>query len=117
MQWVGTPPLAAAVAAAGALGMLTALTQPSPDALREAIRDTRKRMGTSQGKFVSFQLALLSLGRQHHPFTFHQPARLVSTHRTPLSSAGYVKAAMDEGIEIFETAGNNRKSAPDETKQ
>lgn len=53
MQWVGTPPLAAAVASAGALGMLTALTQPSPDALREAIKETKRRMGNSRGKFVS----------------------------------------------------------------
>ena len=53
MQWVGTPPLAAAVALAGGLGMLTALTQPSPEALREAIRDTRHRIGGREGKFVS----------------------------------------------------------------
>jgi NAD(P)H-dependent flavin oxidoreductase YrpB (nitropropane dioxygenase family) len=58
MQWVGTPPLAAAVASAGALGMLTALTQPSPDALREAIKDTRHRIGGSGGKFVGNDLWL-----------------------------------------------------------
>jgi NAD(P)H-dependent flavin oxidoreductase YrpB (nitropropane dioxygenase family) len=52
MQWVGTPPLAAAVALAGGLGMLTALTQPSPEALREAIRETRRIMGGRKGKFV-----------------------------------------------------------------
>jgi NAD(P)H-dependent flavin oxidoreductase YrpB (nitropropane dioxygenase family) len=53
MQWVGTPPLAAAVALSGALGMLTALTQPSPDALREAIKETRRIMAGRPGKFVS----------------------------------------------------------------
>lgn len=53
MQWVGTPSLAAAVAMSGALGMLTALTQPSPEALREAIRETSRRMGGIKGKFVS----------------------------------------------------------------
>lgn len=53
MQWVGTPPLAAAVASAGALGMLTALTQPSPEALRTAIRETKEKMTSSKGKFVS----------------------------------------------------------------
>lgn len=52
MQWVGTPPLAAAVASAGALGMLTALTQPSPDALRKAIQETKQRMNGAKGKFV-----------------------------------------------------------------
>ena len=55
MQWVGTPPLAAAVASAGALGMLTALTQPSPDALRSAIKETRQRMNGAKGKFVSLK--------------------------------------------------------------
>ncbi len=30
MQWVGTAPLVAAVAEAGVLGFLAALTQPSP---------------------------------------------------------------------------------------
>ena len=33
MQWVGTAPLVSAVANAGALGFLTALTQPTPEAL------------------------------------------------------------------------------------
>ncbi|CAL1699742.1 unnamed protein product [Somion occarium] len=42
MQWVGLPPLAAAVSNAGGLGILTALTQPNPEALRQAIRETRK---------------------------------------------------------------------------
>lgn len=28
---------------------------------------------------------------------------------TPPDYAGYVKAAMDEGIDVFETAGNNRE--------
>lgn len=51
MQWVGTPSLASAVALSGALGMLTALTQPSPDALRQAIRETKERTG-GRGKFV-----------------------------------------------------------------
>ncbi|KAF8688891.1 ketol-acid reductoisomerase, partial [Rhizoctonia solani] len=42
MQWVGLPALASAVSNAGGLGILTALSQPSPDALREAIKETRK---------------------------------------------------------------------------
>lgn len=41
MQWVGLPQLAAAVSNAGGLGILTALTQPSPEALRTAIRETK----------------------------------------------------------------------------
>ncbi|WWD02324.1 hypothetical protein V865_000363 [Kwoniella europaea PYCC6329] len=89
MQWVGTPPLAAAVASAGALGMLTALTQPSPDALREAIRETRKRIGSGQGKFGVNITLLPSIN--------------------PPDYAGYARAALEEGVDIFETAGNNPK--------
>nr|XP_019006705.1 2-nitropropane dioxygenase [Kwoniella mangroviensis CBS 8507]OCF70166.1 2-nitropropane dioxygenase [Kwoniella mangroviensis CBS 8507] len=93
MQWVGTPPLAAAVASAGALGMLTALTQPSPDALREAIRETRKRIGTdgwSQGVNITLLPSI-----------------------NPPDYAEYARAALEEGVDIFETAGNNRHSASD----
>ncbi|RSH88801.1 hypothetical protein EHS25_003029 [Saitozyma podzolica] len=87
MQWVGVAPLAAAVARGGGLGLLTALTQPSPDALRKAIRDTRKRLGDSQGKFGVNITLLPSI--------------------SPPDYAGYARAAMDEGVDIFETAGNN----------
>jgi len=41
MQWVGKAHLVAAVANAGALGFLTALTQPSPQALADEIKRTR----------------------------------------------------------------------------
>ena len=37
MQWVGTAELASAVSNAGGLGILTALTQPTPDDLRKEI--------------------------------------------------------------------------------
>ena len=37
MQWVGRAELVAAVSNAGGLGVLTALTHPTPDALREEI--------------------------------------------------------------------------------
>jgi nitronate monooxygenase len=37
MMWVGTAPLAAAVSNGGGFGILTALTQPTPEALREEI--------------------------------------------------------------------------------
>jgi len=119
MQWVGTPPLAAAVALAGGLGMLTALTQPSPEALREAIRETRHIMNGGEGKFVSDSPgkrdSKLTSGRQHHFVTFNQPSRLVrpslSSRSQLTDSAGYAKAAMDEGVTIFETAGNNRMSS------
>src|SRR5919204_6641800 len=42
MQWVGRAELVAAVANAGALGCITALTQPTPEALAEEIRRCRE---------------------------------------------------------------------------
>jgi NAD(P)H-dependent flavin oxidoreductase YrpB (nitropropane dioxygenase family) len=83
MQWVGTPPLAAAVALSGALGMLTALTQQSPEALREAIRETRRIMQGRPGKFVSeiyakgTSLTSIYIGGQHHFVAFDHSAGLV----------------------------------------
>ena len=41
MQWVGRAELVAAVANAGALGMITALTQPTPEALEAEIARCR----------------------------------------------------------------------------
>ncbi|MGI9126394.1 MAG: NAD(P)H-dependent flavin oxidoreductase, partial [Mycobacterium sp.] len=41
MQWVGRAELVAAVANAGALGFLTALTQPTPKDLANEIAKTR----------------------------------------------------------------------------
>ncbi|ONH31738.1 NAD(P)H-dependent flavin oxidoreductase [Pseudofrankia asymbiotica] len=42
MQWVGKAELVAAVANAGALGMITALTQPTPEALEKEIARCRE---------------------------------------------------------------------------
>ena len=42
MQWVGKAELVSAVANAGALGFLTALTQPTPEALSKEIARTRE---------------------------------------------------------------------------
>ena len=41
MMWVGRAPLAAAVSNAGGLGIVTGLTQPTPDELRDEIARTR----------------------------------------------------------------------------
>ena len=41
MQWVGRATLVSAVANAGALGFITALTQPTPEALLEEIARCR----------------------------------------------------------------------------
>lgn len=67
------------------LGILTALTQPSPDALRTAIRETR----SATNKPFGVNLTLLP--------TINPP-----------DYEGYARAAVEEGVRIFETAGNNR---------
>lgn len=66
--------------------MLTALTQPSPEALREAIRETRRKTDKPFGVNVTFLPTI-----------------------NPPDYEGYTRAAVEEGVRIFETAGNNRK--------
>ncbi|KAG9002573.1 hypothetical protein FRB93_011447 [Tulasnella sp. JGI-2019a] len=84
MQWVGLPKLVAAVSNAGGLGILTALTQPSPDALREAVRKTRALTSKPFGVNITLLPTI-----------------------TPPDYEGYARAAIAEGVKIFETAGNN----------
>ncbi|KIM43126.1 hypothetical protein M413DRAFT_443935 [Hebeloma cylindrosporum] len=84
MQWVGVPQLASAVSEAGGLGILTALTQPSPDALRVAIRETRKLTSKPFGVNITLLPSI-----------------------NPPDYEGYARAAVEEGVKIFETAGNN----------
>ncbi|KAJ7459819.1 hypothetical protein FB451DRAFT_1405709 [Mycena latifolia] len=84
MQWVGVPKLAAAVSNAGGLGVLTALTQPSPDALRTAIRQTREMTSKPFGVNITLLPSI-----------------------QPPDYAGYARAAVEEGVTIFETAGHS----------
>jgi NAD(P)H-dependent flavin oxidoreductase YrpB (nitropropane dioxygenase family) len=76
----------AAVSNAGGLGILTALTQPNPEALREAIRETRRITDKPFGVNIT----------------------LLPTINPP-DYEGYARAAVAEGVRIFETAGNNPK--------
>lgn len=82
-MWVGKAALVAAVANAGALGFMTALTQPSPEALKQEIRKARKMTDKPFGVNIT----------------------LLPTMNAP-DYKGYAQAALDEGIRIFETAGN-----------
>ena len=82
MQWVGTAEMAAAVSNAGGLGMLTALTQPTPDALRREIARCR----TMTDKPFGVNLTILP-------------------SINPPPYAQYRQAIIDEGISIVETAG------------
>lgn len=86
MQWVGRAELASAVSNAGGLGILTALTQPTPDALRAEI--ARCRQMTDQPFGVNLTM-------------------LPSTNPPPY--ADYVTAIIESGVKIVETAGNNPK--------
>lgn len=86
MQWVGTAELASAVSNAGGLGVLTALTQPTPDALRCEI----ERCRTMTDRPFGVNLTIL-------------PAI------TPPPYAEYLQAIVDSAVRIVETAGNNPK--------
>jgi len=84
MQHVGRAELVSAVASAGALGFLTALTQPSPEALVKEIARTR---GMSDGPF-GVNLTILPTIRA-----------------VPYDE--YMGAIVESGIRIVETAGRN----------
>ncbi|MEZ5741383.1 MAG: nitronate monooxygenase family protein [Burkholderiaceae bacterium] len=84
MQWVGTAELASAVSNAGALGILTALTQPDPDALRAEIRRCR----TMTDKPFGVNLTILP-------------------KIDPVPYDEYLRAALEEGIKVIETAGRS----------
>lgn len=84
MQWVGRAELVAAVANAGALGILTALTQPSPDALAKEIERTRSMTDRPFGVNITILPAI-----------------------TPPDYAGYARVVAESGVKIVETAGNN----------
>ncbi|RDK07956.1 NAD(P)H-dependent flavin oxidoreductase [Cupriavidus lacunae] len=84
MHYVGFAELAAAVSNAGGLGIITALTQPSPDALAREIGRCREMTDKPFGVNLTFLPS-----------------------RNPPDYAGYVRAIVDGGVHIVETAGNN----------
>ncbi|PYH92237.1 2-nitropropane dioxygenase family oxidoreductase [Aspergillus ellipticus CBS 707.79] len=84
MQWVGYAELAAAVSNAGGLGILTALTQPTPEDLRKEIRKCRSMTKNPFGVNLTLLPALV-----------------------PPDYAAYAQVIIDEGVKIVETAGNN----------
>lgn len=86
MQWVGRAELVSAVSNAGGLGILTALTQPDPAALRAEIARCR----TMTDKPFGVNLTIL-------PTT------------SPPPYEAYLDAALDEGIRVIETAGRSPK--------
>jgi len=84
MMWVGRAELVSAVSNAGGLGILTALTQPTPDDLRKEIERCREMTDKPFGVNLTI---------------------LPSINPPPYSE--YVDAVIDSGIKILETAGHN----------
>ncbi|MFF5256088.1 NAD(P)H-dependent flavin oxidoreductase [Streptomyces leeuwenhoekii] len=84
MQWVGRAELVSAVAEAGALGFLTALTQPTPEALVKEIGRCREM--TDQPFGVNLTI-------------------LPSINPPPYDE--YRRAIIESGVKVVETAGAN----------
>ncbi|KZF20295.1 inosine monophosphate dehydrogenase [Xylona heveae TC161] len=84
MQWVGFAELASAVSNAGGLGILTALTQPTPEDLRKEIRKCRAMTTNPFGVNITLLPAL-----------------------SPPDYGAYARVIIEEGIRIVETAGNS----------
>lgn len=84
MHHVGMAELAAAVSNAGGLGVITALTQPSAEALSREIARCREMTDKPFGVNLTF---LPVVNAPDYP--------------------GYVRAIIEGGVKIVETAGNN----------
>ena len=84
MHFVGFAELASAVSNAGGLGIITGLTQRSPEALAAEIAKCRTMTDKPFGVNLTF---LPSVNPPDYP--------------------GYVRSIIDGGVKIVETAGNN----------
>ncbi|RCW75565.1 2-nitropropane dioxygenase precursor [Pseudorhodoferax soli] len=84
MHCVGQAPLAAAVSNAGGLGLITGLTMGTPEKLAAEIRRCRELTDKPFGVNVTFLPAVV-----------------------PPDYPGLIKAIVDGGVRIVETAGNN----------
>ncbi|CDO60616.1 Enoyl-[acyl-carrier-protein] reductase [FMN] [Candidatus Phaeomarinobacter ectocarpi] len=94
MQWVGKAPLVAAVANAGGLGFITALTQPTPDDLAKEI----ERCKSMTDKPFGVNLTILPAIK-------------------PPPYAEYRQAIIDSGVKIVETAGYKPQEHVDHFKE
>lgn len=86
MQWVGRAELVAAVAEAGCLGFLTALTQPTPEALAAEIARTKEMTDKPFGVNLTILPTI-----------------------NPPPYAEYRQAIIESGVKAVETAGYNPK--------
>jgi nitronate monooxygenase len=83
MMWVGRAELAAAVSNAGGLGLITALTQPTPDDLRREIARCRAMTDKPFGVNLTILPSV-----------------------SPPPYAEYRRAIIDSGVKVVETAGH-----------
>ncbi|MFD1812609.1 NAD(P)H-dependent flavin oxidoreductase [Rhodococcus gannanensis] len=84
MMWVGRAELAAAVSNAGGLGIITALTQPTPDALAREIERCRELTDKPFGVNLTLTLSI-----------------------DPPPYAEYRQVIIESGVTIVETAGSD----------
>lgn len=84
MHFVGFAEMAAAVSNAGGLGIITGLTQRTPEALAKEIGRCKDMTSKPFGVNLTFLPSV-----------------------TPPDYPGYIKAIIDGGVKIVETAGNN----------
>ena len=94
MQWVGFAEMVAPVANAGALGFLTALSQPTPEDLAKEIARTREMTDKPFGANLTILPAI-----------------------KPPPYAEYRQAIIEGGIEIVETAGYKPQEHVDHFKE
>ena len=94
MQWVGYAEMAAPVSNAGGLGLLTALTQPTPEALAKEIQRTRDMTDKPFGVNLTILPAI-----------------------KPPPYAEYRQAIIEGGIKIVETAGYKPQEHIDHFKE
>lgn len=86
MQWVGYAEMAAAVSNAGGFGVLTALSQPTPEALAAEIKRCRELTDQPFGVNLTILPSI-----------------------TPPPYEAYLDVVIGSGIKVLETAGNNPK--------
>ena len=84
LMWIARAELVSAVANAGGIGFLTALTHPTPEGLAAEIRKTREMTDKPFGVNLTFLPTLI-----------------------PVDYAPYIDACIAEGITFMETAGRN----------
>ncbi len=84
MHWVGFAEMAAAVSNAGGLGIITGLTQRTPADLANEIARCREMTDKPFGVNITFLPSV-----------------------TPPDYPGYIKAVIEGGVKVVETAGNN----------